>query len=268
MEVVQVVVERRGVRPLEHVVALLLVPIQGLLRAVRAVGRVGWVAKIRIVTTTTGDLSRRQWGGRHGTLHVALEAIHVHLLRARVCLVDPEPRARALAVWALGHLLRDGEARVQIPHARVVYAEYGEILWLDLRDVRLVRDAQRAAAEIVDAVGVEFRRGLAGARIVRVALVALVATGAARPVGRRVFVAGYLEVNLASDRQLHNVLRVGRMVEMAVEPPLIERQVYEWLLGTVGIGDVEAPHARVPRASVSSYSAGQSNYGSRSEDSA
>ena len=50
-EVVQVGVERRGVRPLEHVVALGLVPIQGLLRTVRAVGRVGRAAKIRVVAT-------------------------------------------------------------------------------------------------------------------------------------------------------------------------------------------------------------------------
>ena len=34
------------------------------------------------------------------------------LLRARVRLVDPEPRARALAVRTLGHVLRDREARV------------------------------------------------------------------------------------------------------------------------------------------------------------
>ncbi len=32
------------------------------------------------------------------------------------------------------------------------------------------------------------------------------------------------------------------------EPPALERQVHEWVLGTVGIGNVEAIHARVPHA--------------------
>ena len=104
----------------------------------------------------------------------------------------------------------------------MVHAEYGEVLRLDLRDVRLVRDAQCAAAEVVNAVGVEFRRGLAGARIVRVVEVALVATGTRGPIGRRVLVAGYLEVNLASDRHLHDVLRVGWVVEMTVLPTHLE----------------------------------------------
>jgi hypothetical protein len=102
--------------------------------------------------------------------------------------VYPEPRANTPAFRALRHLRRDLEVRVQIPHARLVHAEYGDVLRLDLCDVRVVRDAQRATAEIVDAVGVEFRRGLARTRIVRVVGILLVATGTRCPIGRRVFV--------------------------------------------------------------------------------
>lgn len=70
--------------------------------------------------------------------------------------MDPEPRADAFAVRALRHFRRDLEARVHIPHAGLVHAEYGEVLRLDLRGVRLVRDRQRAATDIVYAIGVEF----------------------------------------------------------------------------------------------------------------
>jgi hypothetical protein len=147
-----------------------------------------------------------------------LKLVEPTLLRARVCLVDPEPRARTLAVRALWHLLRDGEAGVHIPHARLVHAEYGKVLRLDLRDVRLVRDTQRAATEVVDAIRVEFRRRLPGTRIVRVVGVLLVATGARGPIGRRVLVTGYLQGSLASDRQLHDVLRVRRVGQMTVLP--------------------------------------------------
>ena len=146
------------------------------------------------------------------------------LLRTGVRLVDPEPRADAFAVRALGHLRRDGEARVHIPHARLVHAEYGEVLRLDLRDVRLVRDGQRAATEIVDAIGVEFLRAPPGTRIVRVAGVTLVPTGTRGPIGRRILVAGDLKVSRASNRQLHDVLRVWRRAEMTV---LIPKRILE-----------------------------------------
>lgn len=133
--------------------------------------------------------------------------------------MDPEPRAGAFAVRALGHVRRDLEARVQIIHAGLVHAEYGKVLRLDLRGVRLVRDGQRAAADICQAIGVEFRRGLAGTRIVRLGGAHLVATGTRGPIGRRVFVTGYLEGMVASDGQLLNVPWVGWViVEMTVLP--------------------------------------------------
>jgi len=186
-KIVLVRVERRVVRILEHVVALGLVPIQWLLRTPCAIGRVVR-GPIRVGTAATGDLSWGQRGGRHGTGHVAPETHHVHLLRARVRPVYPEPRANTPAFRALRHLRWDLEVRVQRPHARLVHAEYSDVLRFDLCDVRVVCDAQRAAAEIVDAVGVEFRRGLAGTRIVWVVEIPQVATGTRFPIARRVFV--------------------------------------------------------------------------------
>lgn len=183
---------------------------------------------------------RGSWGGGSGSVYVAFAMLHwkevmytYHqsvfsqqnqnkkkhtLFTTRVWPVDPEPRADALAVRARGHPVRDLEARMQIPHARLVHAEYDEVFRLDLRDVRLVRDAQAAAGGIADVVGVKSHRGLAGTRPVWVGRVLLVATGTRRPIGSCVFVTGYLEGMVASDRQLLNVLWVGWVGEMTVLP--------------------------------------------------
>jgi hypothetical protein len=140
------------------------------------------------------------------------------LLRARVFIVGPEPRADALIVRALGHHRRDFEGRIPIPHARLVNAEYDEVFRRDLRDVRLVRDGQATAGDIADVVGVDCRRGPARTWVIWVVGVYLVATGTRRPIASCVFVTGYLEVMGASDRQLLNIPRVGWVPEMTVLP--------------------------------------------------
>ena len=46
--------------------------------------------------------------------------------------MDPVPRADALTVRAWGHVRRDFEVRIHIPHARLVHAEYGQVVWGDI----------------------------------------------------------------------------------------------------------------------------------------
>ena len=46
--------------------------------------------------------------------------------------MDPVPRADALTVRAWGHVRRDFEVRIQMPHARMVHAEYGQVVRRDI----------------------------------------------------------------------------------------------------------------------------------------
>jgi hypothetical protein len=99
----------------------------------------------------TRNLWFRQRLRRCRTREVALEPIHVHynlvsppgpfpnldrrrltLFRARVWLVYPVPCADAFAVRARGHIRRDLEMRVKVPHACVLHAEYHKVIWLDI----------------------------------------------------------------------------------------------------------------------------------------
>lgn len=77
-KVVQVVVDRRRESALEHVVALIVKPVEGLLGAVRAVGRnVLQFLVGEVCATSTGQL--RLGHGRVGrrSSDVALESVHV-----------------------------------------------------------------------------------------------------------------------------------------------------------------------------------------------
>lgn len=124
--------------------------------------------------------------------HVALEAVHVDLRRARVRLVTPKQRrsamldtplekilpeesAGALAVGARRHVARDLEIRMHGPYASLVDREYDEVLRLDFPGVGLVRDSKRATAGVVYTRGVELREGLVGAWVVRLSRVERIA---------------------------------------------------------------------------------------------
>jgi len=96
--------------------------------------------------------------------------------------------------------------------------EDNEILRFDLRGVRLVCNGQRTTTKVIDPVGMELPSGLAGTRIVRIIEVTGVTTGSTGVVGRRAFVTGYLEVNRISNRQLHDIFRVRRMIDVTVLP--------------------------------------------------
>jgi hypothetical protein len=104
------------------------------------------------------------------------------LLGARVKVVDPEPGAVAAALGARRHRRGDLEVGAERPDGAVHDAEDGEVLGLDLGHVRLVRDGERRAREVVLARRVELGRGLAGARPVGV--VACPTTGRRRRVGQ------------------------------------------------------------------------------------
>ena len=99
----------------------------------------------------TRNLWFRQRLRRCRTREVALEPIHVHynlvsppdpfsnldrrrltLFGTRVWLVYPVPCADAFAVRARGHIRRDLEMRVEVPHACVLHAEYHKVLRLDI----------------------------------------------------------------------------------------------------------------------------------------
>ena len=112
------------------------------------------------------------------------------LLGARIWPVYPKPRTGALVIRARGHIRRDLEIRVEVPDARLVHAEYDEILRLYIIDVRLVGYGQRTTTEVVNPVGMKLSRWLSRAWVIRIIGVLLVTAGTRRPIRGRVLVAG------------------------------------------------------------------------------
>lgn len=69
--------------------------------------------------------------------------------------------------------------------------------------------------------------------------------------GCSALVAGYLHGNILTCRELEDVFWVRWVAKMVVEPPFVERQVYEGNDGAVVVGerlggDVVPEHGRVP----------------------
>ena len=155
-----------------YVVSFLLEPVEGVLGTIRAVaGRgvhntVGWVG-----TTSTGDLWLGQGNGRGRSGDVALESVHVvynqpmsdavslepfaeekkrTLLTTAVRGVDPEPGAMTPFRGARRHVSGNLEISEPRPHACLVYAEDGKVLWLNSPDIRLVSDGESTSSQIVE----------------------------------------------------------------------------------------------------------------------
>lgn len=78
------------------------------------------------------------------------------LLSSAVWGVDPEPSTDASALGARGHLLGHLEIGEPSPNACLVDAKDREILRLHLCDIALVRNGERAAEKVLDAVRVPF----------------------------------------------------------------------------------------------------------------
>ena len=135
----------------------------------------------------------------------------------------------------------------------MVHAEHRKVRGLDLADVALVRDRERAALHVAQARRVH--RPTREAPIVgRAGVVALADVRAALrrcPVRGHALVTAELRDGGLAGGEGEDVARVGRVVEVAVEPPLRERVVLEGGNGTVVVGEgrvgyVEAIHGRVP----------------------
>ena len=158
--------------------------------------------------------------------------------------MDPEPRADTATRWARGHPLWDLEVREAVPHAGLVDTEDGEVLRLDVRDVGLVRDRERAALEVVEASGVDGGDGRARARVVAVLDVA---SGVGREERGGALVARDLRRDGLAGGELEDVALVRRVVEVPVEPPLVEGVFLEGGHGPVVVRErlhrhVESPH--------------------------
>ena len=166
--------------------------------------------------------------------------------------MDPKEGANTHVVRTRGHPLGDTKVGVSVPDTRLVDAEDDKVLGCDLGDVALVCDGQGAALDVIETGGVVLGRGVAGAGIVGVVWVLDVAArGGGVPEGGSALVAGYLGGDVLASRELKDVLGVGRVAEMVVEPPLVEVEVHERGDGAVVVAkrraaDVEPEHGRVP----------------------
>lgn len=247
-EVVEICVEGRRVVALEHVVPFLLEPVERLLRTPGAVAEVGLgPIVVRVGAAAAGDLRLSESDVGRCTGHVAAEAVHVVLFATTVRRMNPKPRADATALRTGRHPSRDLEVREAVPHAGLVDTEDGEVLWLDVGDVRLVCDRECASLEIVKTSGVVLRRRRAGTRVVAILDVSSRVGGEE---GGGALVAGDLRRHRPACGQLEDVTVIRRVVEMTMEPPLIEGVFCQRGDGPVVIREslhcnVEPPHGRV-----------------------
>lgn len=212
LEVIQIGVKWWRVRPLEHVVALGLEPVERLLGTVRAVPRGGVrLAVGRVGTTAAGQLGLRERHIRSRTGNIALEAVHVVLFSAAVNRVDPKPGAVATSGRAGRHPIRDLEVCEAVPNARLVDTEYGEVFWLNLGHVRFVCDGERAALQVVETGRVHrtAREGVSAAGIVAIPHIA--ARGGLEE-RRLALVTGELGCGGFPCGKLEDVAGVGRIV--------------------------------------------------------
>ena len=148
-------------------------------------------------------------------------------------LVTPEECALAFTIRARRHVVGDREACVFSPNARLVDRENDEVFGLDFPGIGLVCDSQSAATRIVRASRVKLRERLAGTRIIWLASRSSITpigrqslnrVGDAQfnvpwrglPPRRRALIAGQLSIQHATDGQLHDIVFVGRINEMAV----------------------------------------------------
>ena len=120
-------------------------------------------------------------------------------------------------------------------------------------NIVLVGDRQCASFEIINAVGVIRNRFRVGANVVRVVGFPDVATFARSKEGGRAFVACDLSSSSLPCWQLEDVSRVGGMVEVVVEPPLLEgiiskRGNRSVVVRIVLVRHIEPPHARVEKS--------------------
>ena len=161
------------------------------------------------------------------------------------------------------HPLGNLELRLAGPDTGVVDAEHGKVLRLDLRHVRLVRDRERAASEVVEAQRVHctIRKAATGARVVAVAKVDG-ALGRSK-VRRLGLVACEFGGGWLPRVKLEKVSGVRRMIKVTMEPPLVEGHVQEGRHGAVVVwiglvGDVETVHTGVPEGCINSCQYGRS----------
>ena len=171
------------------------------------------------------------------------------------------------------------------PYTGLVHAEDRKVLGLDGRDVGFVGDGKSTSGQIVKALEQKKVRqsilaeGTAGELTVAVTIVSHggPSTGVRKgltvnggqggvwtriislpdiaplgrvPVGGRALVTGDLGCGRFTSRELEEITRVGWMVEMAVEPPLVKSVIGQRSHGPVIVGvglggDVETIHARM-----------------------
>ena len=84
--------------------------------------------------------------------------------------MDPEERADASALGARRHIWRYFKDRLEVPRASIIDAKDGEVLGFYIVDVRLVRDCETTATDVVDVVRMDRRGGLTRACEVRVVI--------------------------------------------------------------------------------------------------
>lgn len=157
---VPVIVRRRIVLVLKHVVTLGLVPVHGLGGSDSAVGRV--------MLAVTGDAGLADGLSASLAGDLASETGHVHLLASAVGTVNPEPGADATTLGALLEASGDLVVVPEVPDGVMINGNNGEVLGLDGVDIGFVGDGDSGTGDVLAVVGVDNSGRLtrAGGRVV------------------------------------------------------------------------------------------------------
>lgn len=229
----------------EHVISLSLEPIQRLLSALVALGR--------IVGAPLGNL----WllddriGGRASDL--ASEAVHEHLGGTAVHGMNPMPSTDTAAVGARRHILGNLEVGIDRPNALMVNAENGQILGLDAVHVRSIRNRKGATLHVVNAGSVELRERVTWAGVFSLANISG-SLGRSPPLGGSL-VAGQLRDSGTTGGEFEELAGFRLVLQVSVEPPLfksilLKRGHRPIIVGEILHGDIEPPHRRVIETNV------------------
>lgn len=196
-----------------------------------------------IVLAVTWDLG----GGKSGSLGTssdsAVKASHVHLVGRVLSL--PEPSTDTLSIWTFGHTSWDIELGAEGLDTRVVDSENDEILRLDLGSIALVSNGKTASEHLVVVEWVTSVHGLD----VNWARVVSWVGGSHRG---KLSAAGKLGDSLSTSLELEGLdTGLWRLVEVTVEPPVVEAHSGQWSDWIIAIRFSTAIARLMPETNVS-----------------
>lgn len=162
--------------------------------------------------------------------------------------MDPKPCTCASTLRAWRHSSRNLEIRKPSPDASLINTENGEIFRFYFANVRLVGNSKTTALQIAESSRMILRWWRAGANVITASDITSLGRCEERS---RALVTANLKGRCFASRQLEPVLGMGRIIEVTMEPPLIESIICKRCNRSIVVRecllcDIKSPHARMP----------------------